>query len=220
MLGFFDAAKQGNLELMSDLIKNGMNITPTLIWTIQIGEVNVLKRLIENGFVDVNVAFHTGSRSNPKVRFGVYIPELTIDTPLTWAIKNHQIRIVKLLIENGAYLYHAFELSPLRTACMQGNTEIVQLLIDIFLLKNPKEEKPNYIQQSEIFSIYWDQQTKKINYLTKEVLGKDLSKTIFNNFTSGKSDSLLALSFYRLFNSLNSEIISNKFSREMDQPCR
>lgn len=219
MFGFFDAANQGNLELMSDLIKNGVNITPTLIWAIQIGEVNVLKRLIENGFVDVNVSFHTEPRSNSKVRFGVYIPELNIDTPLTWAIKNHQIKIVELLIKSGAYLYHAFELNPLRTACMQGNTEIVKLLIDTFLLKNSKEEKPNYIQQSEIFSIYWDQQTKKINYLT-EIMSKDLSKTIFNKFTSGKSDSLLVLSFYRLFNSLDSEIISNKFSGEINTPCR
>jgi hypothetical protein len=219
MFGFFDAANQGNLELMSDLIKNGVNITPTLIWTIQIGEVNVLKRLIENGFVDVNVSFHTEPRSNSKVRFGVYIPELNIDTPLTWAIKNHQIKIVELLIKSGAYLYHAFELNPLRTACMQGNTEIVKLLIDTFLLKNSKEEIPNYIQQSEIFSIYWDQQTKKINYLT-EIMSKDLSKTIFNKFTSGKSDSLLVLSFYRLFNSLDSEIISNKFSGEINTPCR
>lgn len=77
--------------------------------------------------------------------------------------KNCSADILKLLINVGATI-NAFQ--ELEKAIEKENYPAAKLLIYFILLKNPKEEKPDFIQNNVLYLDYWDQSLEEINKLT------------------------------------------------------
>lgn len=171
------------------------DITP-LHWACEEGHREMAKLLITNG-ADIN-----------KVDIHGF-------TPLHAACDEGHFKVAKLLIENKANinLINSDEFDPLRLAYEKNHIEIAKLIIDFMILKNFNATKSDFIKGQQDLSVYWDVQIQKINYLQKELLaGKTLTEDILINF-SHKNDSLLSLSFNRLFKSLNPEVIKNRTSQ-------
>lgn len=77
--------------------------------------------------------------------------------------QNCSADILKLLINMGATI-NAFQ--ELEKAIEKENYPAAKLLIYFILLKNPKEEKPDFIQNNVLYLDYWDQSLEEINKLT------------------------------------------------------
>lgn len=234
----YSAAKQDDLERVKSLIEKGANVNATffeapLFYRLSIeGHEELIKLLIEEGGANVNAANADGATPLHWVCKNGYIEaakllikkganvNATISnhrwTPLHWACEKGLIKVAKLLIENGANL-NATDidgLTPLNLAYLHNHIELAKWLISRLLLKNLKEEEPDFIKHQDL-SAYWKEQILKIKYLPQEEIigGKTLTETILNKISSGKSDTLVSHSFHQLFKSLNSEAIKSQASK-------
>lgn len=94
------------------------------------------------------------------------------DHLLTTALdQNCSADILKLLINMGATI-NAFQ--ELEKAIEKENYPAAKLLIYFILLKNPKEEKPDFIQNNVLYLDYWDQSLEEINKLTDYLFTKGI----------------------------------------------
>jgi ankyrin repeat protein len=123
-LGWFEAAKMGDLDRVNEFIENGADINlqigdeyynfSALMFASAAGHFEVARLLIENG-ASVDIEDDTGI------------------TALTFAAINGHVSIVRLLIKNGAIINPPNEYDDFTTlgeAAKRGHVDVIRLLID------------------------------------------------------------------------------------------
>lgn len=200
-------------EVIKLLIEAGTNInapdkngvTPLYILSAKTGVGHhICYKLLLGAGADVNAADENGL------------------TPLHIALTFGYPEVVKLLLGAGADVNATNKdgFKPLELACrnypndeeqLKHRIEGIKSLIQFLLLQDLTTTKFDFIQNDEELSAYWDEQLK-INYLLQSrLIGCEHStKKILYKVALEQNNSLLFLSAYRLFKSLNSEIIKNK----------
>ena len=117
-----DAAADGNIAQVKELIKKGARLNPMcppnyicqpLPYASENGDISMMQLLIDEG-ADVNGRNAYG------------------DTPLIYALGRKQIEAVKLLIKSGADVNqpNAFGITPFMGVCAGDNIELVKLFAE------------------------------------------------------------------------------------------
>src|SRR5207245_7725521 len=112
-----------------------------------------------DGFTPVALAAYLGQKSvkgsttEKGANVNAIVKNATGFTALTGAVANNHVEISKILVKRGANVNHRYEggVSPLMEACLNGNLELVN-----FLLENgadpsakTKDEKTPLVRQRE-----------------------------------------------------------------------
>lgn len=227
MLELYNAAQNGELDLVKLLISEGANVneanefgdTPlgtacyfghseiarllivnkADIHAADDGGITVLHNACSNGDIEIiRLLLAKGAEINA-------VSNVNGTTPLHCACLGsppyfeRNIEAVRLLIEEGADVNAINNRQHKPLAIANGNVELAKLLILHMLIKKPAQEKPDCLKNKEKLSLFWDEQFKKINGLPKE-LGYQLAKDIFNKITSeqkGLTLSRLAFQFFK-----------------------
>ena len=181
-LELYNAAKEGDLELVRSLLEKGADVNETcasgltpLHWT-SIKDLAIAKLLLENGAninatdSDKNTPLHWLALS--PLQHPIELAKLLIEngadvnaiktdgsTALHWACYYDHTDLAELLLKNGSDVnaVDSHGLTPLYQANYAGHIEIAKLLIDFMLLKNPEERKPDFIKEHNELSAYWEE---------------------------------------------------------------
>ncbi|TMI12470.1 ankyrin repeat domain-containing protein [Candidatus Bathyarchaeota archaeon] len=143
-LDIFEASVPGKLERLKNLIEQDRALVETYS---------------PDGFTPVALATYLGQKSVTEylIEKGANVNAIAKNatgfTALTGAVANNHVEISKILVKRGANVNHRYEggVSPLMEACLNGNLELVN-----FLLENgadpsakTKDEKTPLVRQRE-----------------------------------------------------------------------
>ena len=143
-LDIFEASVLGKLERLKSLIEQDSALVETYS---------------PDGFTPVTLAAYLGQKSVTEylIEKGANVNAIAKNatgfTALTGAVANNHVEISKILVKRGANVNHRYEggVSPLMEACLNGNLELVN-----FLLENgadpsakTKDEKTPLVRQRE-----------------------------------------------------------------------
>ena len=143
-LDIFEASVLGKLERLKSLIEQDSALVETYS---------------PDGFTPVALAAYLGQKSVTEylIEKGANVNAIAKNatgfTALTGAVANNHVEISKILVKRGANVNHRYEggVSPLMEACLNGNLELVN-----FLLENgadpsakTKDEKTPLVRQRE-----------------------------------------------------------------------
>src|SRR2546425_2841642 len=143
-LDIFEASVLGKLERLKNLIEQDRALVETYS---------------PDGFTPVALAAYLGQKSVTEylIEKGANVNAIAKNatgfTALTGAVANNHVEISKILVKRGANVNHRYEggVSPLMEACLNGNLELVN-----FLLENgadssakTKDEKSFDVRQRE-----------------------------------------------------------------------
>ena len=146
-----------HFEVVDYLVKKGADVIclnnkiPPIAAAIYNNNLDIIKYLLDHG-VPLNSRFWTDPLTYATIANNYDIVKHFLDkganpdslygkTPLFIACQNAYVNIVKLLLERGAspnFLTPITKLTPLHAAAINGNTEIIQILIKAGAYVNPK----------------------------------------------------------------------------------
>lgn len=201
----YNAIEAKNLELIQSLVNEGVDVNQV----DEDGSTPLHAALREYSIETIELLLKNKANLDQVIK-GKY-------TLLYVACFQGQIDIVRLLLKKGANvsLTDKNGLTPFHVAHENGHIDIEKQLIEAMLLKNPNEDKPDFIEKHDILSEYWIKQKEvslKTIYFSQE-LGNTLKETILDKISSGKNDTLVSNSFHQFFKSLNPKAIENMISK-------
>lgn len=226
MFEFYNAAQNGDLELVKALICEGANVNETsefgdspLSTAYFHGHIEIVKLLIVNK-ADVRAADASGftilhnASSNGDIEImslllaaGAEIntvSKVSGSTPLHCACLGappdyrRNIEAIKLLIQEGADVNAEDNKKHKPLELANRNVDLAKLIIPNMLLKRPEQEKPDRLKKKDEVSLFWDKQVEKNASLVKE-LGNQLTEDIFKKITSQQKTTTLCSLAYQFF---------------------
>ena len=226
MFEFYNAAQNGDLDLVESLIREGANVNEAnefgdspLSVAYYYGHIEIAKLLIANkadvratdpnGFTVLHNASSNGDFEIMRLLLAAgadvnAISNVSGSTPLHCACLGappdfeRNIEAVKLLIQKGADVNAKDNKQHKPLELANRNVELAKLIIPNMLLKRPEQEKPNRLNKKEEVSLFWDKQVEKNARLVKE-LGYHLTADIFNKITSQQKNTALCSLAYQFF---------------------
>src|SRR5438445_1575329 len=122
-LDIFEASVPGKLERLKNLIEQDRALVETYS---------------PDGFTPVALATYLGQKSVTEylIEKGANVNAIAKNatgfTALTGAVANNHVEISKILVKRGANVNHRYEggVSPLMEACLNGNLELVNFLLE------------------------------------------------------------------------------------------
>lgn len=212
MFEFYNAAQNGDLELIKALISEGANVNETsefgdspLSTAYFHGHIEIVKLLIANK-ADVRAADPSGftilhnASSNGDIEIIKLLlvagAEINAVSTVSGSTSLHcaclgvdpyferNIEAIKLLIQEGADVNAEDNKQHKPLELANRNIDLAKLIIPNMLLKRPEQEKPERLKKKDNeVSLFWDKQIEKNAKLVEE-LGSQLTADIFKKITS------------------------------------